>query len=72
MRIGSWVDVELALPIAHEDAFHQAEMNNYHPELLGVQNIVSYHKFAGLSDAQAGRSRWLLSQSKTGAAGHEL
>ena len=72
MRIGSWVDVELALPIAHEDGFHQAEMSNYHPKVLDVQNVVSYHKFASLGDARAGRARWLLSQSKTGAAGHEL
>ena len=60
MRIGSWVDVEMGLPISHEDGFHQAEMSNYHDEVLASQNIVSFHKFRDLEDAKQGYNKWLL------------
>ena len=60
MRVGSWVDAELGLPISHEDGFHQAEMHNYHSEVLEFQNIVSFHKFEDLGDAQKGYQKWLL------------
>ena len=35
MRVGSWVSHELNYPLSHEEGFHQAQMDAYHPKVRG-------------------------------------
>ena len=54
MRFGQWVSSGLNLAVTHDDRFHQAELFQYHDEVLKAQtsklatdekHLVSFHKF---------------------------
>jgi hypothetical protein len=54
MRFGNWVHSGLKLATTHDDRFHQAELFQYHEEVLKAQmqpiatkerHLVSFHKF---------------------------
>ena len=36
---------DLKVPCVHEDGFHQTAPQNYHPTVLGNQDLVSFHKY---------------------------
>jgi hypothetical protein len=45
MMVGHWVGHELNYPLSHEEGFHQAQMDAYHPRVLAAQEVISFHKF---------------------------
>merc|ERR1711990_1035674 len=58
MQVGRWM-TQAGISAVHEEGFHQARPDQYHPTILEHQDPVSFHKFAkdDRSDASGGDNR---------------
>lgn len=48
MQVGKWFTSRLGIKAVHEEGFHQANPDHYHPMRLAHEELLSFHKFAML------------------------
>ena len=47
--MGKWFTSRLGIKAVHEEGFHQANPDHYHPVRLAHEELLSFHKFVMLA-----------------------